>query len=185
MTKITEKEKHSDNKTDHRCRVLYSFQTIQNYFDMKKYGILLLNVALISGILLLVSCQQKRTQTSEDPVREELNELKADLQDIGRELDNATEKEGDEFKTEAKRAIDRFNNKIDEFERDMKEAGREIDAETQEIIDDLEAEGKQLDAKLERYGDESQADWQEFKNEVKSDFKEFGESIENFFEDNV
>jgi len=151
---------------------------------MKK--IILLSLSTVTALIML-SCQQQRTQTTsgDDRVREDLQELKADLKELGREIDIIAEKEGNEFKSEAKRLVEKFNDKIAEFEEDMKETGKEMDSETQDLIDDLEAEGKKLDLRLDKYGDQSQANWEEFKEEVKRDFNKFGDSIEDFFQDNV
>jgi len=44
---------------------------------------------------------------------------------------------------------------------------------------------KNIEAKLVQLDDESQENFAEIKSEIKHDFTEFGESVKNFFNDNI
>jgi ElaB/YqjD/DUF883 family membrane-anchored ribosome-binding protein len=114
-----------------------------------------------------------------------IEDLKAELQDVGREIDQLVEKDDDEFRDGAKQVLADFNQKIENFENNMEQTGEKIDQQTQESIKDLKDKSQEIENKLDRWGNNTQTNTAEFKAEIKHDFNQFGESVKDFFKDNV
>jgi ElaB/YqjD/DUF883 family membrane-anchored ribosome-binding protein len=141
---------------------------------------------LSAAMIFLVACNQQSKQQSEDKAKnEDLQELKAELKDVGREINQLAEKQGEDFTKSAEKVVNDVDQIISKFEDNLKENGEKIDYNTQQAITELKSSGQQLKIKLEKQKDKTQENWDELSKELKHDFKEFGKGVENFFSDNV
>jgi len=163
------------------------------------------NVIKLSGlsllfIIFLAACnRQPGTQGTETTTIERdtvagidigdndmtIDDLKTDLRELSDDIDEAVSKEGDEFKNDAERVVTDVNQRIERFENRADRQDEDIDLETREALENLRTAGQELEEKLENYDDTNRTDYEQFREEVKRDFSVFGESVKDFFEDNV
>jgi ElaB/YqjD/DUF883 family membrane-anchored ribosome-binding protein len=156
----------------------------------------LFGLSLFFTIFLAACNQQRGTQgTSESPtVRQDttagsyitVDQLKSDLREMSNDLDSVARKSGDDFKNDAKRVVSDINRKVENFENRADRQDEQLDPQTQEALNKIKNEGQQLEQKLDNYtGNQNENNWQQFQEEVKRDFTVFGESVKDFFQDNV
>jgi gas vesicle protein len=134
--------------------------------------------------LIFSACNQQAVQ-QESNADKNLRELKTELKQLGEAIENTSQKTGEEFKDDALQILNDFNMKVDNFEQKLKESGEEIDMMTRASIDELKDQGEKVRTKLDQFGDDTQQDMEELKAEMKHDFTEFGNSMKDFFSDNV
>lgn len=156
---------------------------------------IIFNIAAITAISLAVftACnQQADTDAEENTIENKaveksanLEDLKAELRDVGNEIEQLTSEETAEFKAEAKVVITKIRDRIDTFENQANAAGEEISENTQAAIDSLEVQAVRIESKLRVLGATTEEKADEFKEELKHDFNDLGKSIRNFFADNA
>jgi len=142
-------------------------------------------LTLFGFLFFMVSACNNDKEMKEDKTQEHLQELKAELKDVGKEIDQLAENESSEFKGNAQNVMNDFNQKLNSFEQKLEESGEEIDQKTEDSLNDLKDQADKLDAKLKKMEDNTSENMEELKEEIQHDFSEFGESIKNFFEDNA
>ncbi len=144
-------------------------------------------IAFIFSTITLVSCNQSNSKTNskDTQIEKSLDALQSDLKDLGQSIENVAEENNEEFQDHAKQVLNKFDKKIEKFEENAKLTGEEMSETTQDAIKDLKSQSKKIAAKLDKMGDDTKENWQDLKKEVKHDFNQFGESVKDFFNDNV
>lgn len=156
---------------------------------------IIFNIAAITAISLAVftACNQQGDTDAEENTMESnamqestnLEDLKAELRDVGTEIEQLTSEETAEFRAEAEVVISKIRDRIDTFENQANAAGEEISENTRTAIDSLEVQAGRIESKLKVLGATTEEKAGEFKEELKHDFNDLGESIRNFFADNA
>lgn len=156
---------------------------------------ILLNIAAITAISLavLTACNQQDNPNTENSAMENstveesanLADLKAELKDVGTEIEQLTAEGTAEFKTEAEILLSKIKNRITTFENQANAAGNEISESTQTAIDSLEQQAVRIESKLKVLGATTEEKAIEFREELKHDFNDLGNSLRNFFNENT
>lgn len=155
----------------------------------------LVNIAAVAAISLTIftACNQQGDPDAENSTMENstmktsgnLEDLKAELKDVGTEIEQLTAEETAEFKAEAEVVISKIKNRIDTFENQANATGEEISESTQTVLDSLEQQAIRIESKLKVLGETTEQKAVEFREELKHDFNDLGKSIRNFFNDNA
>lgn len=160
---------------------------------MKKNILFSIVTVIAVSLTAFTACnQQDETEGDENQVEnnasersENLEALKAELKDVGTEIEQLTSEESASFKAEAEEVITGFKARINAFENQADATGEEISESTRTAIDSLEQQAVRIESKLKVLGEITEEKAVEFREELKHDFNDLGESITNFFRDNA
>lgn len=160
---------------------------------MKKNIFYSIVTVITISLTAFTACNQQSGSESDDNQVENnvsdhsgnLEELKAELKDVGTEIEQLTSEETASFKAEAEEVLTRFKTRINAFENQAEATGEEISASTRTAIDSLEQQAIRIESKLKVLGETTEEKAVEFREELKQDFTDLGESIRNFFKENA
>ncbi len=147
---------------------------------MKKTQLIL--IVLLSFLLILTATcnKEKETSDAEKERREQIDELKSKLNDVGETISEIFEKEREGMKENAKEGMIGLLDKIDQKIETMKGklANSKEDKDLEESLEALQYKANKLEKEIESLKDESTEEWQQIKSKFKSLLSDIEKDIE-------
>lgn len=142
----------------------------------------LFQIIFLTVVLVFVStCNKDKKEDNQEKIRQEqIEELKAELQDVGETISEIFEKEREGMKGNAKSAmidiLDNIDDKIETMKGKL--ANSKEDKDLEESLDALQYKASKLEKEIESLKDESTKEWAQIEDKFKDLLDDIEKEIE-------